>query len=64
MRLVIIINIVIVNDTDNLTGTSEEEDLLRREMRDDLTRQLLFRLSSLSESELSAREEALDRESR
>ncbi len=55
---------IFVNDTDNLTGTSEEEDLLRREMRDDLTRQLLFRLSSLSESELSAREEALDRESR
>lgn len=51
-----------VNDTDNLTGTSEEEDLLRREMRDDLTRQLLFRLSSLSESELSAREQALDRQ--
>ncbi len=54
---------IFVNDTDNLTGTSEEEDLLRREMRDDLTRQLLFRLSSLSESELSAREQALDSES-
>lgn len=49
-----------VNDSDNLTGTSEEEDLLRREMRNDLTRQLLFRLSSLSESKLSAREQALD----
>lgn len=53
---------ILVNNTENLTGTGEEEELLRREMRDDLTRQLLFRLSSLSESELSAREQALDRQ--
>lgn len=53
---------IFVNDTENLTGTGEEEELLRREMRNDLTRQLLFRLSSLSESELSAREQALDRQ--
>lgn len=51
---------VFVNDKDNLIGTSEEEDLLNREMRQDLTRQLLFRLSSLSESQLAAREQALD----
>jgi LPS-assembly lipoprotein len=53
---------IFVNDADNLTGTSEEEDLLRKEMHADLTRQLLFRLSSLSEGELSAREQALDRQ--
>jgi LPS-assembly lipoprotein len=53
---------IFVNDADNLTGTSEEEALLRKEMHGDLTRQLLFRLSSLSESELSARGQALDRQ--
>jgi LPS-assembly lipoprotein len=31
-------------------------------MRGDLTRQLLFRLSSLTESELSAREQTLDQQ--
>lgn len=51
---------VYVNDRDNLVGTGEEEELLQREMQRDLARQLLFRLSSLTESELSAREQALD----
>ena len=51
-----------VNDKDNIIGTTEEESLLRREMRGDLTRQLLFRLSSLTESELSAREQTLDQQ--
>ncbi len=51
-----------VNDKDNIIGTTEEEALLRNEMRGDLTRQLLFRLSSLTETELSAREQTLDQE--
>lgn len=51
-----------VNDKDNIIGTTEEEALLCNEMRGDLTRQLLFRLSSLTESELSAREQTLDQE--
>ncbi|MGI3131339.1 LPS assembly lipoprotein LptE [Halopseudomonas pachastrellae] len=51
-----------VNDKDNIIGTTEEEELLRREMRQDLTRQLLFRLSSLTESELSSRESRLDQQ--
>lgn len=54
---------VYVNDRNNVVGTNEEEALLQREMQRDLTRQLLFRLSSLTESELSARERALDRQS-
>lgn len=53
---------VYVNDKDNLIGTSEEEDLLHREMLQDLTRQLMFRLSSISASDLAAREQALDRQ--
>lgn len=53
---------VYVNDRNNIIGTNEEEELLQREMQRDLTRQLLFRLSSLTESELSAREQALDRQ--
>ena len=53
---------VYVNDRNNVVGTNEEEALLQREMQRDLTRQLLFRLSSLTESELSAREQALDRQ--
>lgn len=51
---------VYVNDRDNVVGSSQEADLLRREMRNDLSRQLLFRLSSLSENALQARERALD----
>ncbi|MEH6388204.1 MAG: LPS assembly lipoprotein LptE [Pseudomonas profundi] len=51
---------VYVNDRDNIVGTSEEEDLLREEMRRDMTRQVLFRLSSLTERDLAARERALD----
>ncbi|UAW99186.1 hypothetical protein KEM63_04220 [Halopseudomonas nanhaiensis] len=53
---------VYVNDRNNVVGTNEEEALLQGEMQRDLTRQLLFRLSSLTESELSAREQALDRQ--
>lgn len=55
---------VFVNDKDNIIGSSEEEQLLQREMRRDLTRQMLFRLSSLSESELASREQALDQQAR
>ncbi len=51
---------VYINDRDNIVGTGEEQELLRREMRRDMVRQVLFRLSALSESELSARERALD----
>lgn len=51
-----------VNDKDNIIGTTEEEELLRREMRQDLTRQLLFRLSSISEGDLSSRESRLDQQ--
>lgn len=51
---------VYINDRDNIVGTGEEEELLRREMRRDMVRQMLFRLSGLSEGELSARERALD----
>ena len=51
---------VYINDRDNIVGTGEEQELLRREMRGDMVRQMLFRLSALSESELSARERALD----
>ncbi|TKA90708.1 LPS assembly lipoprotein LptE [Halopseudomonas bauzanensis] len=53
---------VYVNDKDNLIGTSEEEALLHREMRQDLTRQLMFRLSSISASDLAAREQKLDQQ--
>ncbi|SDS59377.1 LPS-assembly lipoprotein [Halopseudomonas litoralis] len=53
---------VYVNDKDNLIGTSEEEALLHREMLQDLTRQLMFRLSSISASDLAAREQAIDRQ--
>ncbi|GGE32328.1 LPS-assembly lipoprotein LptE [Halopseudomonas oceani] len=51
-----------VNDKDNIIGTTEEEELLRHEMRQDLTRQLLFRLSSITEGELSSRESRLDQQ--
>lgn len=53
---------VFVNDKDNLIGTNEEQQLLRREMREDLTRQLMFRLSSISSSDLTRREQALDQQ--
>lgn len=51
---------VYVNDRDNIVGTAEEEALLREEMRRDMTRQMLFRLASLTERDLAAREQALD----
>ncbi|WP_304640402.1 LPS-assembly lipoprotein LptE [Pseudomonas sp.] len=53
---------VYINDRDNIVGTAEEEELLRREMRRDMVRQLLFRLSSLSERELAARSQALQQQ--
>jgi LPS-assembly lipoprotein len=53
---------VYINDRDNIVGTAEEEELLRREMRRDMVRQMLFRLSSLSENELAARQQQLDRQ--
>lgn len=53
---------VYINDRDNIVGTAEEEELLRREMRRDMVRQLLFRLSSLSERELAARSLALEQQ--
>lgn len=53
---------VFVTDRDNITGSNEEEALLQVEMRRDLIRQMLFRLSSLSESELAARAQALDQQ--
>ena len=52
---------VYVRDRDNVTGSSEEEALLQREMREELTRQLMFRLSRISSSDLAAREQALER---
>ncbi len=51
----------LVRDRDNVVAGSEEEELLRQEMRRDLSRQLLLRLSSLSSRELQARERELDR---
>lgn len=53
---------VYVNDRNNIVGTAEEEELLREEMRRDMTRQVLFRLSSLTERDLAARERALDQQ--
>ncbi len=53
---------ILVNDKDNLIGTSEEQQLLRKEMREDLTRQLMFRLSSITTNELIIREQALDQQ--
>ena len=50
-----------VSDRDNLVASSEEERLLQREMRQDLTRQLMLRLSRLSVEDLAARERALER---
>lgn len=50
-----------VRDRDNVTGSREEEVLLQREMRNDLTRQLMFRLARLSPSDLAARQQALER---
>ncbi len=53
---------VYINDRDNIVGTAEEEELLRREMRRDMVRQLLFRLSSLTEGQLAARQQQLDQQ--
>lgn len=53
---------VYINDRDNIVGTAEEEELLRREMRRDMVRQLLFRLSSLTESQLATRRQVLDQQ--
>lgn len=53
---------IFVTDRDNITGSNEEQALLQVEMRRDLIRQVLFRLSSLSESELTARAQALDQQ--
>ncbi|MFA5678102.1 MAG: LPS assembly lipoprotein LptE [Pseudomonas sp.] len=50
-----------VRDRDNVTGSSEEEALLQREMREDLTRQLMVRLSRISAKDLADREQALER---
>lgn len=48
-----------VSDRDNLVGSSEEEALLRREMRLELTRQLMLRLSHISASDLAERQRTL-----
>lgn len=48
-----------VSDRDNLVGSSEEEALLRREMRQELTRQLILRLSHINADDLAERERAL-----
>lgn len=48
-----------VSDRDNLVGSSEEEALLQREMRQDLTRQLMFRLSRINPGDLAERERVL-----
>lgn len=49
-----------VRDKDNLAGSNEEEALLQREMQQDLTRQLMLRMSRLSASDLASRERALE----
>lgn len=51
---------VYVADQDNLIASSEEEALLQREMRQDLVRQLMFRLSGISASDLANRERAIE----
>lgn len=48
-------------DQDNLVASGEEEALLQREMRQDLVRQLMFRLSRISSSDLANRERAIER---
>lgn len=53
---------VFVTDRDNITGSNEEEAQLQMELRRDLIRQMLFRLSSLSESELAARARVLEQQ--
>lgn len=53
---------IFVTDRDNITGSNEEEALLQTELRRDLIRQMLFRLSSLSESELAARAQAREQQ--
>ena len=48
-------------DRDNLVASGEEEALLQREMGEDLVRQLMFRLSGISSSDLANREQAIER---
>lgn len=47
-------------DRNNVTGNTEEEQLLRNEMHQELIRQLVLRLSHVSPAALEAREQALD----
>src|SRR5690606_35793925 len=47
-------------DRNNVTGNTEEEQLLRNEMHQELIRQLVLRLSRVSPAVLEAREQALD----
>lgn len=47
-------------DRNNVTGNTEEEQLLRNEMRQELIRQLVLRLSHVSPTALQAREQAMD----
>lgn len=46
-------------DRDNLVASSEEEVQLQQEMGQDLVRQLMLRLSSMSSSDLANRERAI-----
>ena len=48
-----------VSDRDNLVGSSEEEALLRREMRQELIHQLMFRLSHINADDLAQRARTL-----
>lgn len=48
-----------VGDRDNLVASSEEEAMLQQEMRQDLTRQLMFRLSRISADDLAERNRGL-----
>lgn len=49
-----------VHDQNNVVGSSEEEAMLQREMRQELIRQLMFRLSRITANDLAAREQALE----
>lgn len=49
---------IYVADQDNLLASSEEEAQLQREMRQDLVRQLMLRLSNISAADLAAREQS------
>ena len=48
-------------DRDNVTGNAIEEELLQREMREELANRLVTQLSRISVSDLEAREQALQR---